>query len=256
MIYPPRGADRRPLAVTRELIRQKSTDKKFLKKVRCRLANLGWFMKCLKEPLARLANREDGTTGAFWQSRYKSIAILDVEALVATCAYIDLNVVAAGLERLAEDSPHTSIRARVDHCRRKGRIGDLQAARNSSFAGCEATRGLEDDSLWLCPIEDRRQRDANARAGMLDGFSLGSYLLLVDWTSRLARPGKARVSAEIAALLDRLGSGVENWRATMERLFTASRLTGVAFAFQRERLRAAARHRGCHHLANLSGCPA
>jgi hypothetical protein len=35
-----------------------------------------------------------------------------------------------------------------------------------------------EESLWLCPIENRRQLDF-AREGMLEGFSLGSYLLLV-----------------------------------------------------------------------------
>jgi hypothetical protein len=33
--------------------------------------------------------------------------------------------------------------------------------------------------LSLCPIEDRRQLDST-RDGMLEGFSLGSYLVLVD----------------------------------------------------------------------------
>jgi hypothetical protein len=37
---------------------------------------------------------------------------------------------------------------------------------------------------WLCPIEDRRRLDSS-REGMLHGFSLGSYLLLVDYTGRL-----------------------------------------------------------------------
>jgi hypothetical protein len=32
---------------------------------RSRLSSLGWFMKCLKEPLARLANKQDGCTGPF-----------------------------------------------------------------------------------------------------------------------------------------------------------------------------------------------
>jgi hypothetical protein len=42
--------------------------------------------------------------------------------------------------------------------------------------------------------------------GLLEGFSLGSYLLLVDWTSRLVRQGKARLTAEVASVLERLGS--------------------------------------------------
>ena len=60
-----------------------------------------------------------------------------------------------------------------------------------------ACRGLEED-LWLCPIEDRRERTA-CRAGLLPGFSLASYLQLVDWTSRLVRQGKARVGVTAGA---------------------------------------------------------
>ena len=88
--------------------------------MRERLANLGWFMKCLKEPLARLANKEDECTGAFWEGRYKSIAILDEESLVATAAYIDLNPVAAGLAATPEESEFTSLKARLEHCRANG----------------------------------------------------------------------------------------------------------------------------------------
>ncbi len=56
-----------------------------------RLQSLSWFMKCLKEPLSRLANRQDKTKGAFFEARFKSVAILDDEALLAIAAYIDLN---------------------------------------------------------------------------------------------------------------------------------------------------------------------
>ncbi len=48
----------------------------------------------------------------------------------------------------------------------------------SESAGCENL--LKSSSHWLCPIEDRRRLDS-AREGMLEGFSLGSYLLLVDF---------------------------------------------------------------------------
>ena len=60
-----------------------------------------------------MANREDGCKGTFWESRYKSIAVLDEEALLTVCAYIDLNPVAAGVAATPEASKHTSIRQRV-----------------------------------------------------------------------------------------------------------------------------------------------
>ncbi len=34
-------------------------------------------MKCLKEPLSRLANREEQTRGALFEGRFKSVAIFD-----------------------------------------------------------------------------------------------------------------------------------------------------------------------------------
>jgi hypothetical protein len=52
-------------------------------------------MKCLKEPLSRLANQQDNVRGTFFEQRFKSIAILDDESLLATCAYIELNPVTA-----------------------------------------------------------------------------------------------------------------------------------------------------------------
>ena len=53
---------------------------------------------------------------------------------------------------------------------------------------------------------------------MLEGFSLGSYLLLVDYTGRLFRDGKAVISAELSGILERLGSNAESWWARLEKL--------------------------------------
>jgi hypothetical protein len=111
-----------------------------------------------------------------------------------------------------------------------------------------------EESLWLCPIEDRRQLDSS-REGMLEGFSLGSYLLLVDYTGRLFRNGKTALSAELASIFDRLGSSAETWRVRLEKLRTG-RLFGRFFAASRERLRQVARRLDVRRVANLAGCPA
>ena len=106
-------------------------------------------MKCLKEPLSRLANRQDQTRGAFFEGRFKSVAILDEAALLATCAYIDLNPVAAGIAEVPEASAHTSIKQRVEHVKEQGRTEDLKAARAGSVAGSAAAAGLEEGTVAL-----------------------------------------------------------------------------------------------------------
>ena len=97
-LYPLRDAAGKAMAVTKERLARFAAKADWVAEMRRRLADLGWFMKCLKEPLARRANKEDGCTGAFLR-RDKSIAVMDEESLLATAAYIDLNPVAAGLPR-------------------------------------------------------------------------------------------------------------------------------------------------------------
>ena len=44
---------------------------------RSRLSDIGWWMQCTTEHLARRANREDRCTGHFWEGRYKCQLLLD-----------------------------------------------------------------------------------------------------------------------------------------------------------------------------------
>jgi hypothetical protein len=218
-----------------------------------RLQSLSWFMKCLKEPLSRLVNRQEQTRGAFFEGRFKSVAILDTEALLATCAYIDLNPVAAGLVAVPEAGEHTSIKQRVEHVAARGRVEDVKAAESGSVAARARSSGLE-ESLWLCPIEDRRGLDST-REGMIEGFTLGNYLLLVEYTGRLLREGKASISRDLAGIFARLGSDAESWQARLLKL-SEGRLLGRFFAASRARLRAVAERLGVHRVANLASCPA
>jgi REP element-mobilizing transposase RayT len=252
-LFPPRDKSRQPLPVSKAWIEWRLQDAQWVAQARERLQSLSWFMKCLKEPLARLANRQDKARGAFFEQRFKSVAVLDEESLLATCAYIDLNPVAAGIALIPEAGPHTSINQRVESVKAQDRSSDLQAAEQGNVAASNASAGLE-ESHWLCPIEDRRRLDS-PREGMLEGMSLGNYLLLVDYTGRMFREGKATISAELSGILERLGSNAERWWSRLEKL-SKGRLLGRFFAASRERLREVARGLGVHHLANLGGCPA
>jgi len=264
-VYPPRTADLSKPKILKMLVDEILKDDELVAKYRQRLQDLGWFMKALKEPLARMANKEDDCRGTFWESRYKSIAILDEEALLMTCAYIDLNPVAAGIASTPETSRHTSVRQRVQHVKSKGKLDQLKAATTGSVAGSRTASRIEQDH-WLCPLDDRRELDKSGgvnhrgksglpREGMLDGFSLGSYLLLVDYTSRLFRQGKARISRDVAGILERLGTSAELWGHRVKKLFARSRLIGSYFSTDANCLRELAEQRGVHHLNNLVALP-
>jgi REP element-mobilizing transposase RayT len=250
-LFPPRDKKRQPLPVSQVWVEDRLKQPGWVATARARLQSLSWFMKCLKEPLARLANQQDNVRGFFFEGRFKSVAILDEESLLAVCAYIDLNPVAAGIAEVPEASEHTSIKERVEHVEAQGRTEDLQEAQKGSVAGSVAAAGLE-ESIWLCPIEDRRRIDSS-REGMIEGFSLGSYLLLVDYTGRLFRAGKAMISKEVAAIFERIGTTAETWQARMKKL-SSGRLFGRFFAASGQRLREVAQGLGLRRAVNLASC--
>jgi hypothetical protein len=207
---------------------------------------LGWFMKSLKEPIARRANKDDHCTGAFWEGRFRSVAILDAASLLATCAYIDLNPVAAGIAATPEKSPHTSFKSRMDHCSAQGKLETLQGeSRYASKINVEK-------GFWLLPIEDRRDPNGRGLTGMLQGISLSGYVQLVDWSSRLIRPDKVSLSAIVPDILTRLEIDAESWKATLQKLIGTTKFVGTYFG-NTTRLNETAAHRGIKFLKNITG---
>ena len=232
-LCPPKGIDFGDPENVQKWIQHYARNRKKTKQYREWLADLGWFMKLLKEPLARLANKQDNMKGTFWESRYKSIAVLDEEAILATCAYIDLNPLAAQMAATPESSKYTSIGQRIRHFQQKGKLHLLKSAREGSIRASRTIGNTEQDH-WLIPFEDRRphtnSRPSSEREGMLEKFTLGNYLLLIDYTGRLFRKGKARMSDTVREIFDRLDSSIEFWSDKLKKMLTSKQLWGRCFA--------------------------
>ena len=134
-----------------------------------RLCDLSWFMRCINEPIARLANREDHCSGRFWEGRFKSQALLDDRALLACMAYVDLNPIRATMAETPERSDYTSIQERI-------RCPESEA---------------------LLPLSER---SANSIP-----INLKDYLELVDWGGREVKCNKrGHIPASSPPILSRL----------------------------------------------------
>ncbi|GMR15038.1 MAG: transposase [Gammaproteobacteria bacterium] len=139
---------------------------------RRRLSDLSWFMRCLNEPIARMANAEDHCTGRFWEGRFMSQALLDERAVLACMAYVDLNPIRATMARTPEQSDYTSIQERI----------------------------LQPEDSCLRPFVEQSDDDSGIP------FALKDYLELVDWGGREIKHNKrGYIPAHTPPILTRLG---------------------------------------------------
>ncbi|WP_185236425.1 hypothetical protein [Teredinibacter franksiae] len=149
------------------------------------LANISRWMWALNEPIARMANAEDQCTGRFWESRFKSQALLDEKALAACMAYVDLNPIRAKMAKTPESSDHTSIKRRIDTLE----TDNPQPLKLAEFVG-------------------------NPREPMPQGlpFHLQDYVQLVDITGRAIREDKRGfIDNNLPPILERLNISNHEW---------------------------------------------
>lgn len=153
-----------------------------LELIRQRLGSLSWLMRCLAEPIARRANREDGCKGRFWEGRYKCQALCDERSVLAAMAYVDLNPVRAGIANRLDASAHTSAAQRIESAQSETAI---------------LTRSLR-------PIAgDLRPSFA---------LSIADYLQLLDWTGRALTPSKrGRVARDAPSILSVIDRDADRW---------------------------------------------
>ena len=138
------------------------------------------------------------------------------------------------------------MKSRIDHCEAQGQLETLRGG-SPYVSKVNVEKGN-----WLFPIEDRRDQNGKGLAGMLRGISLSGYLQLIDWSSRLIRPGKANLSAAVPDILTRLQIDAGSWQATLEKLIRTTKSVGTYFG-STSRLNEAAVHRGIKYLKNVTG---
>jgi hypothetical protein len=168
---------------------------------RAKLSSISWFMRCLNQPIARQANLEDKCTGKFWESRFRSQALKNEEALLSCMAYVDLNPVRGGIAASLETSSHTSIQERIQP------VFDLeQAIRGQLKCG-----DLLDFKAPLKPLLHFESAYLGLpQTGIL--FAYQDYLELVDWTGRIIRKDKRGfVDTALPPILGRLQISQEQW---------------------------------------------
>ena len=155
--------------------------------IRGRLANLSWFMRCLVEPIARRANREDHCKGRFWEGRYKCQVLCDERALLAAMAYVDLNPIRAGIADRLEASAYTSVHRR---------IAEVQAIPATMT---ESLKPVVGDLRPALPL------------------STADYLQILDWTGRaIASSKRGRIAPDAPAILLVIDSDAQRWATRVE----------------------------------------
>ena len=197
-----------------------SSDPEKLAEIRRRLSNIGWLMRCVVEPVARMANREDECTGRFWEGRYKCQPLLDEAAVAACMAYVDLNPIRAGIAKTPESSQFTSAFERL-----KGAKGEGLRSSNEATVPTESKSQRTRRGSWLSPVElaldhaaesEVLPRGRASNRGCLS-MSQQDYLKLLDWSGRQLRHGKrGTIPAALPPIMARLGMSGDGWMTLMK----------------------------------------
>jgi len=215
-----RDREQRPAEPEAHELALLTADPQALAERRRRLSSLSWFMRCLSEPIARRANREDEVSGRFWEGRFKCQKLLDEAAILACSVYVDLNPIRAGLAATPETSSHTSAHARIQGRRERAE----RAPAKTRAAGKPRPAAEVPGDAWLCPVSVDGDPTVAARATVAcrasnKGFlslSLEDYLRILDWTGRqLRRDKRGAIPGDLAPILQRLGMSGDCWVDTV-----------------------------------------
>jgi len=236
-VFPARsGWQNEALPITASQVEGYAEHRAWLKKQRERLKSLSWFMRVVKQAIARRANSEDECRGHFWESRFHTVALLDEAAVIACMIYVDLNPARARMTKTIRGSDYSGGRGRL--------LLQEQAGEKAWEPG---ERGLAKQLASLRSVAPVHAVTGEEQSCWLNG---PDYLEVLE--STLASISGAPKSAWQAHLMNtcaRLALDFDQWPAAMKE---GGRFLGTAIGGKDTRKRLADRvHRGW--IADKSG---
>jgi len=240
-VFPGRRIDEQLADPTTTDVEALANNAERIQEIRVRLSNPSWFMKALCEPIARLANRQDGATGHFWEGRFQALAITDEAGLMACSMYVDSNPIRAAMAATPEESLHTSAYDRIQSLQgatipsaavdfvaieteEAGRIlrtatPDQLKKRKTNAKKRRGNSILRDASLSPPTINERaatgpQSSGTGVRASdqAFLSLKLSDYLKLLDWTGRQrASVQKAGIPSDLDPILKGIGIDGRMW---------------------------------------------
>lgn len=183
----------------KECKRRYVEDSGWVEERRARLCSLSWFMRLVKQKIARRANQEDGVTGHFWDERFKSVSLPDQRAVIACMVYVDLNPFRAGTCDAPEHGRYIGLHDRVKDVQREKQGQYSEEVDYSVYRRWVVP-------LWACGQLVRNVRHGVNRRWTFDRCSLSSkeYVTLIDQAARDARGDKKQLAQTIESLCERL----------------------------------------------------
>ncbi|PCJ53286.1 MAG: transposase [Planctomycetota bacterium] len=176
--------------------------------LRLRLSSVSWFMKTLKEFIARKANKEDECKGTFWEARFKSQLLTSHEAVILCQTYIDLNPIRAGIATTPEGSKNTSAYERIRVMQSKENIKLSRSIKNEQGEFTQKQKGkihesfiIRNNDKWLAPF----YKGYGHTKCFYQFVTQKEYLELLDWSGREIKEKKSgAIPSHLKPIFDRL----------------------------------------------------